>query len=173
MVDGATFGATLSRTHPSNWRPAPVKFRPMNDEPQTFRVLVRGPRQGWWWDHAQSVLKDPTERDEIPEAVLPVLARNEVRTSALSRGGGCSDSRLGRNAPWVGKKNPVSSSLRTRARPWSIGGSYRRSSPARTTVAPRGGDLLGQRSQKTTSSSVLAIHATVAGTTTERPRTVS
>jgi hypothetical protein len=59
----------------------------MNDEPKTFRVLVRGPRQSLWWDHVRSVLNDPTDREEIPEAVRLVLTRRtEVRTSALSRG---------------------------------------------------------------------------------------
>jgi hypothetical protein len=35
--------------------------------------------------HARSVLEDPTERDEIPEAVCPLLTRTHVRTTALSR----------------------------------------------------------------------------------------
>jgi len=33
----------------------------------------------------RSVLEDPTERDEIPEAVRPLLTRTDVRTTALSR----------------------------------------------------------------------------------------
>lgn len=57
----------------------------MDDVPETFRVLLRGPRESWWWDHVRSVLDDPTERNEIPETVHPLLLGSGVRTTALSR----------------------------------------------------------------------------------------
>jgi len=56
----------------------------MNDAPETFRVLLRGSRQSEWWDHVRSVLDSPTERDDIPESVRPLLV-HDVRTTALSR----------------------------------------------------------------------------------------
>jgi hypothetical protein len=57
----------------------------MAEAGDAYHVLVRGSRESLWWDHVRSVLASPSERDQIPEAALPVVARREVRTNALSR----------------------------------------------------------------------------------------
>jgi hypothetical protein len=54
----------------------------MNDEPETFRVVVSPPREGEWWDQARSELD--LEPQRVPERVRPLLG-TQVRTELMSR----------------------------------------------------------------------------------------
>jgi hypothetical protein len=54
----------------------------MNDEPERIRVLVRGPREGEWWDQAKSDLE--TEPENVPDLARPLLG-TEVRSELMSR----------------------------------------------------------------------------------------
>jgi hypothetical protein len=49
-------------------------------QPEKVRILVRLPREGWWWDQAKSHLE--TDPDEVPELARPLI-QTETRTSAL------------------------------------------------------------------------------------------